>query len=728
MLTTGQAVNAGAASASAALVQPAPEKLTKPSQSETVRSEESSAGGQYVPAEARVLDNVTVEPGATLTVQVAGTASLPAVGLDTVAVSVAAKGDRDSGSLVVYPAGEVEPDTASVSYDKAHYAATTLVTKVGNDGQVKVVNQGTASVRVYFDVQGYTLQQPNSQGSTYTALSPQRILAPTNVGAGGNLELKPIGQGGVPAAGVTAVALNVQVRSSSTGTVRVYPAGDSWPVDATIDYQKGVDQQNFTITKIGTNGIVNIHNLGWGSAEVTADVVGYFTSSSNGPLRTNLRSVLPSRIAEKLVIPAGGDKVVDPRGVAGVPVLNTTAVGIGVTAFGEGSGAVHVSPTQTAISATPLVTYAPNAEVTGFTLAKLGGDGKVNLRNTGLKPVTVWVDVLSYAELVERTFPVPTSVGQAIENITGTADVTSEVGSDTENIVINSRTDDSGTTTVEIPRDPRQGIHVRNDAGTTILHLPATGTASRTNGGTVIYDGTSSAYSIGVQPTTDGGFRTFAHLDDATAPTSYDFPMTLPAGTQLAIDELDGSALVVKEHASTTEPTVLLEEVTRIQKPWAKDARGRTWPTSYSVEGNILRLTIDLTPVMDASGTTVAPQFPVVADPWVKRNCGIVTCSWYFSKATTRWMKAQFDNRGWTVATASGVICGNLPHAVAKAACAIAVGYYYNSAFNNTRAAYNRGGCLVVRVNVLWGATPLTAWRTVRFDNVPLSNRYCYAS
>lgn len=302
----------------------------------------------------------------------------------------------------------------------------------------------------------------------------------------------------------------------------------------------------------------------------------------------------PARVAEKLVIPAGGDKVVAPRGAAGVPVLNTTAVGIAVTAFGTGSGAVQVHPTRTTAAPGPTVSYVPDTETTGFTLAKLGDDGKVNLHNTGSSPVTVWVDVLSYTELVDRRFPTPATVGEAIENIT-----------------ITSKTDDSGTTTVKVPRVPQQGIKVTTDAGTITLGLPASGAATRTSGGTIVYDGTSANHSIGVQPTTDGGFRTFAHLDDATAPTSYSFPLDLPTGTRPAIDELDGSALIVKEHASTTEPAVLLEEVTRIQKPWAKDANGRTWPTSYAIAGDTLKLTVDL----PRSPTPPAPRSRP-ASPW----------------------------------------------------------------------------------------------------------------
>ncbi|MFD0569019.1 hypothetical protein ACFQ0T_06790 [Kitasatospora gansuensis] len=642
---------------------------------------------------------------------------------------MAAKGGADLGRVVVHPSGEVEPDTGAVSYDKTHYAATALITKVGTDGKIKLINQGTGKARIFLDVHGYTLQQGAGQGLSYVPLAPQRILTPTTVGAGGNLELKPLGLGGVPATGVQAVALTLTVKSAGTGTIRVYPAGEGWPADATLDYAKDAVQQNFTIAKIGTNGTVNIHNLAWNGVEVAVDVAGYFTDSTATAQRSGLHPVNPVRIAEKLVIPANGVKTVDPRGVSGVPVLNSTAVGASVTAFGaDAAGAVQVYPSGGTAPAGSTVNYLPGIENTGFALAKLGTDGRISLRNTGTTPVTVWVDVHSYAELVERVFPTPATPGEAIENITGTADLSTETTSDAQYIAVTSKTDDSGTTTVQIPRDPQQGVTLTTATGATATFgLPATGTASRTAAGTVLYSGTSSSYSVGVQPTADGGFRTFAHLNSSAAPTSYAFPVTLPADTHLAVDELDGSALIVREHVGDTDPTVLLEEIGRIQKPWARDAAYRTWPTSYTVQDNILTLNIDLTPVT-VSGATVAPSFPVVADPAVHRNCGIITCSWYFTKASTRWIKDQFDRNGWTVATASGLICSRLVHPVAIGACGIAIAFYYNTAMNNTRDAYNRGGCLVVRVNIFWGAIPATAWRTVRFDNVPLSNRYCYAS
>lgn len=681
--------------------------------------------GQYHLARVRLADRVEVEPGDVLTVKVAGVGSLPATGLESVAVNVAAKGVTDSGSVVVHPTGEVEPDTVAVHYQSTHYASTTVLTRVGSDGHIRVVNQGVDKASLYLDVHGYTLAQPTAGGLHYVDVPRTRILPTTSLGGGlfgGNHELQPLGKGGVPTQDVQAVALTLVAKSQSSGTLRVYPSGEGFPADATLDYVPGLSQQNLVFAKVGANGKVNIHNLGGGSVDIAVDVVGYLTGAGTAPNHATLRTVPPTRITEKLLVPAGTTKLVDPRGQGGLPVLNLASVGVHVSATSTGSGAIQVHPSGAANPGGQTVGYVADKDAGGFTMTRLGADGRIALHNAGSATASVEVDVYAYAELVNRAFPTPGSPGEAIENITGVADLNTATTSDEQNIAVNSVTDDGGTTTVKIPRDASTGLTITSEAGTTTIGLPATGTATRTAAGTVVYNGTTNRHSIGVQPTTDGGFRTFAHLADAGAPTTYDFPMTLPAGTALGIDEWDGSAILVREGV-VNEGEVVLDAVGRIQKPWARDARGRTWPTRYTVEGSVLRLHVDLTPVVDATGATVTPAFPVVADPWIKRNCGIITCSWYFSKAATAWLKRQFDQRGWGVTVAIGIICGNVGHPVAKAACTAAMSYYYYTAFNNVRRAYNRGGCFVVRAGI-----HIVQWRSVRFDNVPLSNRYCYRS
>ncbi|WP_248962721.1 hypothetical protein [Sphaerisporangium perillae] len=130
----------------------------------------------------------------------------------------------------------------------------------------------------------------------------------------------------------------------------------------------------------------------------------------------------------------------------------------------------------------------------------------------------------------------------------------------------------------------------------------------------------------------------------------------------------------------------------------------------------------------DLSTAASTSADPLKAASWVRRNCGITTCSWYFSKATTRSIKRNFDTYGWTAKTAASRLCRLLPHVGAKAGCTLAVRYHYRSANSNVKAAYNRGGCVVVRVRAAYMSTPALSWKTIKFDNVPLSNRYCDAS
>ncbi|GAA3831399.1 hypothetical protein GCM10022226_60640 [Sphaerisporangium flaviroseum] len=176
--------------------------------------------------------------------------------------------------------------------------------------------------------------------------------------------------------------------------------------------------------------------------------------------------------------------------------------------------------------------------------------------------------------------------------------------------------------------------------------------------------------------------------------------------------------------------------------------RTRSSITAVALAGAALAGTLSAAPAASASetvqpaATTVttssstgthdiasgAAASPLQTASWVRRNCGITTCSWYFSRAKTRSIKSAFDTYGWTAKTAASRLCRLLPHVGAKAACTIAVRYHYRNAHSNTRAAYNRGGCVVVKVRAAYMSTPALSWKTIKFDNVPLSNRYCDAS
>ncbi|WP_084964247.1 hypothetical protein [Thermoactinospora rubra] len=121
-----------------------------------------------------------------------------------------------------------------------------------------------------------------------------------------------------------------------------------------------------------------------------------------------------------------------------------------------------------------------------------------------------------------------------------------------------------------------------------------------------------------------------------------------------------------------------------------------------------------------AAVLALAPAQPSqAAGARVRVNCGIVTCSIYYSKSATAAMNRSIDYLGFDPAKAIAGLCGFADRA-AEACKELALAHAGSSGIANIRAAVKRGGCLVARVN------PYSAITGFGFyGNVPLSNPYC---
>ncbi|MEV1247378.1 S8 family serine peptidase [Nonomuraea sp. NPDC049750] len=349
---------------------------------------------QYFNTRGRILDSVQLSANSSMSVQVAGVAGLPATGIRAVALNIAAKGDWfNSGSLAVYPSDEAEPESNVLFYDSSRYTSTMVIAKVGADGKVKVVNRSGAPVRVTLDVHGHTRAAADAAvGGTYMPISPVRPAERTVIPAWGNVQLATSSMSGVPASGVDTVALTVMVKSAATGTIRVYAAGDIYPIDANIDYPANTAAQFFTIVKPGPDGKINLHNLGAGTVEISVDVSGYYTSAQRG---STTRAIRPASVAKAVTITAGGTRVLRFTGVPDIPSSGVAAVGLSVAAKASAAGIVSVVP-QSGPNTARVVAYPANKDTSGFTTAALRQDGTVVLRNEGTSQVTVSVDAYAY--------------------------------------------------------------------------------------------------------------------------------------------------------------------------------------------------------------------------------------------------------------------------------------------------------------------------------------------
>ncbi len=143
----------------------------------------------------------------------------------------------------------------------------------------------------------------------YTPLTPARLLdtraafgvtTRTPVGAGKAIDLQVTSRGGVPAAGATAVVLNVTVVAPTTaGFVTLYPTGAARPTASSVNFNKGFTGANLITVKLGTGGKVRIFN-NTGSTHVVADVMGYYhgAASTAAAGYGGYSGVGPARIAD----------------------------------------------------------------------------------------------------------------------------------------------------------------------------------------------------------------------------------------------------------------------------------------------------------------------------------------------------------------------------------------------------------------------------------------------
>jgi hypothetical protein len=124
----------------------------------------------------------------------------------------------------------------------------------------------------------------------YTPLAPTRLLdtrsalgvtTRTPVGAGQVINLQVTGRGGVPAAGATAVVLNITVVGPTAGGfVTLYPTGAARPTASSVNFNAGFTGANLVTVTLGTGGKVSIYNKA-GNTHVLADVMGYYHGATS---------------------------------------------------------------------------------------------------------------------------------------------------------------------------------------------------------------------------------------------------------------------------------------------------------------------------------------------------------------------------------------------------------------------------------------------------------------
>ncbi|CAL9328490.1 hypothetical protein [Streptomyces sp. enrichment culture] len=168
---------------------------------------------------------------------------------------------------------------------------------------------------------------------------------------------------------------------------------------------------------------------------------------------------------------------------------------------------------------------------------------------------------------------------------------------------------DAAGTRVEMPETGAGKLTITDPTGARVaIGLPGTAdTPARTSAnGTVVYSQPQGPVDVAAQAGRDGSASALVTLKDATAPTEYRFPLDLPDGAHAMVLE-EGGVVIGDSNG---------EVIGFFGIPWARDAMGKTVPTSYRIEGATLIQTVRA----DAS-----TAYPVVTDPkWWDKTKDIV--------------------------------------------------------------------------------------------------------
>jgi len=357
-----------------------------------------------------------VGQGGTIDLKVAGVGGVPATGVTAVALNVtAANATGPASFLTVFPAGTTRPLASNLNFDRGTSIPNLVVARVGADGKISIYNN-LGSVNVVGDVQGYYTNAGGATGgSTFKPVDPVRLLdtrngtgaAQAKVPAGGTIELKVTGAGGVPATGATAVVLNMTT-TQATGPesfLTVWPAGESRPTVSNLNFNAGPPATNAVVARVGLDGKVAIYN-NLGSTDVIADLNGWFaaptgTAAAEGgqfyypvnPFR-NLDSRNGTGTPNGDVGQLAGPGMIDVAvsGVGGV-AANATAAVLNVTAADSPGPESFLTlyPTGTTRPLASNLNFVANQTVPNLVMVRLG-NGKVTMYNN-LGSVVVISDI-----------------------------------------------------------------------------------------------------------------------------------------------------------------------------------------------------------------------------------------------------------------------------------------------------------------------------------------------
>jgi hypothetical protein len=237
---------------------------------------------------------------------------------------------------------------------------------------------------------------PVVTGDTYTPVTPARVLPATMIAGAHHVAITVPGHYGVPANAAAVVLDITESGSAAAGHLVTWSEKDQGHTALPGAYW-AEGQSATSLATVSVNGRVIVSNASTGAASFNADVVGYFVKGGTGsvflPASPSPRRLLQVQVAGKHWVKLG---VAGKTGLpaAGPNGTGTTAVMVNLTASGAtAAGAITGYADGTARPGTTNLSYAAAGPVAGAAIIRVGADGAIDLYNSGLRPVTLTVDL-----------------------------------------------------------------------------------------------------------------------------------------------------------------------------------------------------------------------------------------------------------------------------------------------------------------------------------------------
>jgi hypothetical protein len=170
---------------------------------------------------------------------------------------------------------------------------------------------------------------------------------------------------------------------------------------------------------------------------------------------------------------------------------------------------------------------------------------------------------------------------------------------------------------VTVPVNAADGISVTGETRTVSIGLPFASKSEEAvveHQGVVSYDNNNGSTTLPIVQN-DGSVQINTIIDNESAPTEYAYPVSVPFGGKLQIEQ--GGVSVLDADGGW---------IAGFLPAWAKDAKGVPVATHYEVRAETL------VQVVEHRGSTV--QYPVVADPWLGVN--LISHWWWTGAGSSR--------------------------------------------------------------------------------------------